>query len=174
LPERDQLMPNAPRPYRKGSHEGVDFYDVDSCTAISLGTPVVAAQHGLVIRADHDYRDITAVDMARFATNPASSGALDAFRGRQVWIDHGVDADGNPVVTRYCHLSAIAEGIREGTAVSRGQTIAAVGNSGTPGFIFDRRSEMHLHFELRIGDSFLGKGLPPSEVRALYTAVFGP
>ena len=35
LPEGDQLMPNAPREYRKGIHEGVDFYGVDNCTAIS-------------------------------------------------------------------------------------------------------------------------------------------
>ena len=32
LPEGDQLMPNAPREYRGGTHEGVDFYDYDNCT----------------------------------------------------------------------------------------------------------------------------------------------
>ena len=32
LPKGDQLMPNAPRTYRQGTHEGVDFYQVDNCT----------------------------------------------------------------------------------------------------------------------------------------------
>lgn len=171
---RDRLMPNAPRPYRHGTHEGVDFYAGDNCAAIFLGALVVAARDGVVVRADHKYRDITLADMRRFAANPGTAEALDVFRGRQVWIDHGVDAGGNRVVTRYCHLSVIAEGIRPGTTVSRGQPIAAVGNSGTPASILDPAAEMHLHFEVRIGDDFLGKGQPPFEVRALYTALFAP
>src|SRR5690606_17504275 len=40
LPEGNQLMPNAPREYRQGTHEGVDFYDVDNCTPVTVGTPV--------------------------------------------------------------------------------------------------------------------------------------
>jgi hypothetical protein len=30
LPKGDQLMPNAPRNYRQGTHEGIDFYNVDN------------------------------------------------------------------------------------------------------------------------------------------------
>src|SRR5690606_17294390 len=31
LPSRDAVMPNAPRAYRNGVHEGVDFYNGDIC-----------------------------------------------------------------------------------------------------------------------------------------------
>ena len=94
--------------------------------------------------------------------------ALDRYRGRQVWIDHG-----NGVVTRYAHLSRIADGINVGVSVSQGQLIAYVGNSGTPESVTDPNAEMHLHFELRVGDIYLGKGLPPAEVRSLYEKAFG-
>ena len=35
-------------------------------------------------------------------------------------------------------------------------------------------TEIHLHWELRTGDTFLGQGLPPDEVRALYEGLFEP
>src|SRR5690606_27962571 len=44
LPQGDQLMPNAPREYRQGTHEGIDFYEVDNCVSIGLGTEVLAAK----------------------------------------------------------------------------------------------------------------------------------
>jgi murein DD-endopeptidase MepM/ murein hydrolase activator NlpD len=169
LPRGDQLMPNAPRPYRNGTHEGVDFYGVDNCTAISKGTPVVAAKAGRVIRADLDYVNITSSEVALYQNDPSNPVALDKFRGRQVWIDHG-----NGIVTRYCHLSDIAAGVSVGAAVAQGQLIAHVGNSGTPESILDPNSEMHLHFELRIGESFLGAGQPAASVRSAYVTLFGP
>jgi murein DD-endopeptidase MepM/ murein hydrolase activator NlpD len=165
-------MPNAPRNYRNGIHEGVDFYDSDNCTGITRGTPVLAAKAGTVIRADLNYTDITAADVAKYQANPNNEEALDNFRGRQVWVDHGIDASGVRIVTRYCHLSAIAAGITVGTQVAKGQVIAAVGESGTPESVIRPGSEYHLHLEIRTGDSFLGKGLPASQVRALYAAAF--
>jgi murein DD-endopeptidase MepM/ murein hydrolase activator NlpD len=167
LPVGDQLMPNAPREYRNGTHEGVDFYGVDNCTPITVGTPIVAVKAGTVIRADLDYVDLTAERYAVLAENLTSAESLDAFRGRQVWIDHG-----NGIVTRYCHLSAIAEGVTVGAQVNAGDLIAAVGESGTPESINNPGSQYHLHFEVRVGESFLGAGLPPEEVRGLYTELF--
>jgi len=167
-------MPNAPRDYRSGIHEGIDFYDVDNCTQIGKGTPVLAAKDGTVIRADHDYHDLTQAELDtiddRIAAGEANApDILDMFRGRQLWVDHG-----NGVVTRYAHLSAIPDTIQVGTKVAQGETIAAVGDSGTPESVTDPTAEMHLHFELRVGDSYLGKGLPPDEVRQLYTNLFSP
>ena len=46
LPKSDDLMPNAPRDYRGGIHEGVDFYGIDNCTTIVKGTAVMAAKDG--------------------------------------------------------------------------------------------------------------------------------
>jgi murein DD-endopeptidase MepM/ murein hydrolase activator NlpD len=174
LPEGDQLMPNALRAYRGGVHEGVDFYDYDDCAKIGKGTAIVAAKDGVVVRADHDYHALTQAELLaadkRISEGHANDAdVLDLFRGRQVWIDHG-----KGIVTRYAHTSDIAANIHVGDAVHAGDVIAFVGDSGTPESINDPDTEEHLHFELRTGDSFLGKGLPPADVRALYERLFTP
>jgi hypothetical protein len=174
LPQSDNLMPNAPREYRSGLHEGVDFYTLDNCTAIDATTVVLAAKDGVVLRADLEYHDLTQEELAaaneRIANGEAEAfEVVDLFRGRQVWIDHG-----NGIVTRYAHLSSVADGISEGVRVAQGQPVGTVGDSGTPESLSNPGSETHLHWELRVGDTFLGKGLPPEEVRALYLGLFQP
>ena len=173
LPASDRLMPNAPREYRNGFHEGIDWYDGLACARVFEGTPVMAMHRGLVIRADLDYVEITIEQISEFSRRTADQGytdepTLDIYRGRQIWIDHG-----NGVVTRYAHLGEIAEGIEEGVEVEQGQVIGGVGESGTPEAITAPGTEMHLHAEVRIEDSFLGAGLPPGEVRALYRKLYG-
>ncbi len=174
LPESDLLMPGAPRTYRNGIHEGIDMYNVDSCTAISRGTEVLAAKAGTVIRADWDYRELTAETAAQLAegierTGDADAETLDILRGRQVWIDHGAG-----LVTRYAHLGGIADGIVVGESVEQGQAIAYVGESGTLDSIEAPGSELHLHFEIRVGEGYLGEGLGAADVRQLYRQVFSP
>jgi murein DD-endopeptidase MepM/ murein hydrolase activator NlpD len=173
LPEDDNLMPNAARAYRNGVHEGVDFYDSDNCAPIGLNTEVLAAKGGTVIRADVAYKDPTPDEVAYLESLASANGydeqILDAFRGRQVWIDHG-----NGVVSRYCHLNGIAEGIAEGTVVETGQLIGYVGESGTPESVSAPGSQVHLHFELRVSETFLGLGLDPAAVRLLYQQAFSP
>lgn len=83
----------------------------------AYGSPVWAAMDGVVIFAGQ------------------SSGY-----GNLVIVDHGT-VDGRPVATAYGHMSSI--GVRAGQHVSRGQTIAAVGNEGNS-------TGPHLHFEVRI------------------------
>jgi len=168
LPTSERLIPNAPRTYRNGVHEGIDFYQSDNCTKITGGTEVVAAKAGRVIRADLEYVDLTAKTVQAYLNNPNTEHSLDQFRGRQVWIDHGAG-----VVTRYCHLSGIAPGITTDLAVAVGQLIAFVGESGTPTSTRKPGTEYHLHFEVRVGDSYLGKGLPAKQVRPLYRELFG-
>lgn len=174
LPDSDRLMPNAPREYRNGVHEGVDLYHLSACAPIEAGTPVLAMGAGVVTRADLDYVDISAQQVAELAARTASQGfsdaaTLDAYRGRQVWIDHG-----NGVVTRYAHLLTIADGVGVDVAVARGQVLGTIGESGTPESVSAPGTEMHLHYEVRVGDSFLGAGLPSAEVRALYERLLGP
>lgn len=174
LPEGDQLMPNAPRAYRGGTHEGVDFYDYDNCATIGMGTAIVAAKDGVVLRADHEYHAVTQAELLA-ANRRISEGqandpdVLHLFRGRQVWIDHG-----KGIVTRYAHTSDVAANIHVGDTVHAGDIIAFVGDSGTPESISNPGAEEHLHFELRTGDTFLGNDLPPGDVRALYERLFTP
>ena len=174
LPDSDKLMPNAPREYRGGVHEGVDFYDYDNCTKIGKGTAIVAAKDGVVVRADHDYHALTQAELSaaekRISEGQANDpDILDLFRGRQVWIDHG-----KGIVTRYAHTSDVAASIHVGDTVKQGDVIAFVGDSGTPESITNPGTEEHPHFELRTGDTFLGKSLPPAEVRAIYQRLFTP
>ncbi len=174
LPSREDLMPNAPREYRWGVHEGIDFYDGSCCVPISRGMPVLAAKTGVVIRADHDYQDITAEEMDALLTRAQQQGytdaaALDRLRGQQVWLDHG-----NGIVTRYAHLLGVEAGIAEGMVVEAGRVLGYVGNSGTPEGISDSTLENHLHFEIRVGPGYLGEGLSPAQTRRLCGKAFAP
>ncbi len=172
LPASDALMPNAPRTYRAGIHEGVDFYPGLACAAIAQGTPVLTARDGTVSRADLDYVPLSPEELNELLTRSQTQGytdaaALDRFRGRQVWIDHG-----GGTFTRYAHLDGIAPGIALGTPVQAGQVVGYVGESGTPESVTGPGAEMHLHFELWVSDSYLGAGLPPDQVRALWEQAF--
>ena len=174
LPQGDQLMPNAPREYRSGIHEGVDFYAYDNCVSVDTDTKVLAAKDGTILRIDTDYTPLTSEELNTAnatieAGDPNNADVLDLFRGRQVWIDHG---DG--IVTRYAHLSAVAPGIEVGQEVAAGTHIAYVGDSGTPESLSNPGAEVHLHFELRVGDTYLGAGLSPEDTRALYENAFTP
>ena len=174
LSSREDFMPNAPREYRSGIHEGIDFYDGYNCVAIPRGTPVLAAKTGVVIRADHDYQDITAEEMDALLARTEQQGytdpaSLDRLRGQQVWVDHG---DG--IATRYAHLLDVEEGITEGMVVEAGQVVGYVGNSGTPEGVTDPNLENHLHFEIRVGVGYLGEGLSPAQTRRLCEKAFAP
>jgi murein DD-endopeptidase MepM/ murein hydrolase activator NlpD len=162
---RDFQMPGAPRHYRLGVHEGSDFYSGTTGTTIDRRTPVRAVAGGVVVRAMLDYQPLTAAQAAELAARCRALGytppeVLDAYRGRQVWIEHS-----GGLVSRYAHLSSISPGISEGAQVDRGQVIAMVGNSGTPDSIRSATSDVHLHLELWLGDRYIGQFLRPVETR---------
>ena len=163
-------LPNAPRAYRNnGIHEGLDFYTEASCIPVDRTTPVLAAKAGVVLRADRAYVNVTPEDWARFEqAGFAGEEILDELRGRQVWIDHG-----QGIVTRYAHLSAIAAPIFEGVNVRVGQVIGFVGESGQRESFATPGSDLHLHFEIRINEGWLGQGLEPLAARRLYLYSLG-
>lgn len=170
ITEFEGHLPGAPRAYRNdGIHEGLDFYEWASCTTVNYDTRILAAKDGIIIRADLDYVDVTPEDWARFeAANFAGEEILDELRGRQVEIEHA-----GGIVTRYAHLSRIASGIGVGVQVTRGQLIGYPGESGQRESYAAPGTDIHLHFEIRIGDGWLGEGLSPLEGRALYLRAFG-
>ena len=158
VPTEEQFLPNSPRAYRAGYHEGVDF-------PVKAGTPVLAAKAGTIIRVDNAFTEWTpAQEQAAFdaaqAIGYTPSATLDHLRGRQVWIDHG-----NAIVTRYAHLRSTAP-LREGETVTQGQVIGEAGSSGYSD------GGPHLHFEIRVGEDFYGDGLPISELRYAISAAF--
>ena len=163
--KREFQMPGAPRHYRLGVHEGLDFYSNTVGVPVNRRTDVRAVADGVVVRALVDYEPITTAQADAWATHSKSLGytppeVLDGYRGRQIWIDHG-----GGVMSRYAHLGSIEPGIVEGVKISRGQIIASVGNSGTPGSLNSRTNDVHLHLELWVGDHFVGQFLRPIEAR---------
>ena len=162
---RELRLPGAPRHYRQGIHQGMDFY-------WGPGREVLATAPGTVIRANHDYIVPTAEAFIYWRSNTAELGytspeALDFFRGRQVWIEHE-----NGFISRYAHLGEIDPAVVEGVEVIQGQRIGAVGNSGSPGSLEGIEVDSHLHYELWLGDHFLGQYLRPIETRELVEGLF--
>jgi murein DD-endopeptidase MepM/ murein hydrolase activator NlpD len=157
-PDDLDLLPGAPRDYRAGIHEGIDF-------PAPAGTPVLAAAAGEVIRADASFLDWSREQQEialfqAFGLGYTPAATLDRVRGRQVWIDHG-----GGVVTRYAHLSEVAD-IAVGQRVTAGAVIGAVGSSGYP------QGGPHLHFEVRVGDDYVGDGLGGDALRLLVSRLF--
>jgi murein DD-endopeptidase MepM/ murein hydrolase activator NlpD len=158
IPTMPELLPNSPRDYRAGWHEGIDF-------PADRGTPVRAAAAGTVVRVDRDFVDwdpaaLNAALEASIALGYTPDETLDHIRGRQVWIDNG-----RRIVTRYAHLDAVAD-LRVGESVARGQVIGAVGSSG-----FEEGGP-HLHLEVRVGDDYLGDYLEGDELVRVITRSF--
>ncbi|MDE3194000.1 MAG: M23 family metallopeptidase [Chloroflexota bacterium] len=158
IPSDPVLLPDSPRAYRAGVHEGIDL-------AARQGTPVLAAADGVIVRIDGRYvepslaaRSAALAAALRLGYTPGAT--LDMVRGRQVWIDHG-----HGIVTRYCHLSSVAA-LPLGAHVRAGEVIGAVGSSGLP------ENGPHLHFEIRVGDDFLGDGLTGAELRKVIDLAF--
>ncbi|HEY6365972.1 MAG TPA: peptidoglycan DD-metalloendopeptidase family protein [Candidatus Binatia bacterium] len=81
--------------------------------AAKRGTPVRAVGDGVITLAD-----------------------WNGVYGKMVEIQHD-----STYMTRYAHLERFAEGIRDGTAITKGQVIGYVGSTG-------RATGPHLHFEL--------------------------
>lgn len=173
LPDRDSLIPGSPRLYRFGVHEGVDFFGIAIGAPVDIGTAVQAAAAGTVVYADTNYVELSPAQLhsllqdaaARRNTPPATEARL---RGREVAIDHG-----HGLVTRYAHLSGIAAEIVPGSVVAAGQVIGYAGNSGVEAGVNGTTSGVHLHFEIRLGEQYLGRWLSPLETRRLLNQLFG-
>ena len=171
ITDRLELLPGAPRTYRNGIHEGVDFYDGFSCTKIDFGTSIYAVDDGVVFRADLNYVDppdalielVNDPDINKYT----SEQKLDIYRGRQIWIEHKYG-----VVTRYAHLSGIAEDVKLGSKIIKGQLIGFVGDSGTPESITAPGTENHLHLEVRQGKDYLGSEIEIDKIHEYYLSIF--
>ncbi len=166
LTQRDLQMPGAPRHYRYGVHEGVDFY-------WGRGTAVQAIADGIVVRVTGEGKRPSATDFTQARTQSQQLGytspeALDLYRGIQVWIQHN---DGT--TSRYAHLSKIALPIIEGASVTQGQLLGEVGNSGSPSSLDSETADAHLHFELWQESHYLGQYLRPIETRDILGSLFG-
>lgn len=165
------FLPNAPRAYRSGVHRGVD-YDCGE-----PGHHAVAALDGRVVVAVGDYDSPSAVQREAILAIAEQRRSTPPFTllmlyGNVVVIDHGIINGAGHVVTLYAHLHSLHPEIRPGLAVQAGDTLGAIGNTGTEHDAAHNPTRgIHLHWEIHIDDEFLAAGLATADTRAVYAAL---
>lgn len=171
---RDSHLPGAPRTYRNGYHEGIDWYSGTSGIRISIDTPIRSMADGVVVRVDHDYVEMTHAERRGFLElahqlQDTPVFILDKLRGRSVWVQHD-----HGVLVRYAHLFNTEESIRVGQRVEKGDILGYVGNSGTSFALDgDLYGGLHLHADLLIYGELFWKHLPSSaDVRYVLENIF--
>lgn len=170
----DSHLPGAPRDYRNGYHEGIDWYDYTTEVVINTDTPILAQAEGKVVRADTDFEDYSSHDVRNEDLAKAEEVGftpeyiLDRLRGQQVWVqyDHGV-------MIRFAHLDAIPDDIEVGMSVDEETEIGYVGNSGTSGALDGDNSGLHLHQDLLIYDRLFYEPYSLEETREIIYALWG-
>ena len=183
LPSKDyvvpsilNLLPNAGREYRSGTHEGIDF-------SVPLNGPVTAVYDGIVIRSNPHHND---VDIDTYNALLATSEGLgktpvDIYHfillGKSIVIDHGYSITTKfRTISVYAHLSSIPEDIVPGTKVERGMLIGFSGNTGTSDGALRNEKGAHLHWEMHFDDEsgryFLGQNIPSQYLQSNIELLF--
>lgn len=109
---------------------------------LSFGLPVRASAAGTVVDIENGQTDDGKFDPSTFKARP------NLVLGNYVIIKH---ADGT--FSALGHLKQGSVTVKAGEVVKAGQTVAAVGNSGTSMF-------PHLHYQLMDGPTFAAEGVP--------------
>lgn len=167
-------LPGAPRNYRNGYHEGIDWYDYTTEVDINKDTPILAQSEGTVIRADHDFEEYPSHEVRNSDLEKAGEVGFtpqyifDRLRGQQVWVQY---ADG--VMIRFAHLNDIPEEIDVGMSVDEETIIGYVGNSGTSGALDGNNSGLHLHQDLLIYDRLFFEPYSLEETREIIHSLWG-
>jgi murein DD-endopeptidase MepM/ murein hydrolase activator NlpD len=176
LPTKSSRLPNASRSYRNGTHRGIDFF-------ANWGTDIRAVASGLVVRADHNYKEYPADFRVKMLRSSGTVGHTpsDIFNsvllGRAVFLDHGFDLiPGFRTISIYAHMSSIDKKIMGGAKVEAGQFIGKTGNSGTKPSTLGTRRDAHLHWEMILQkdseEIYLGKDLPHEELYNMLKNIF--
>jgi len=171
--KKSSQLPNAPRTYRNGVHEGLDWYDGFAGSGIVVGTPVYAMADGKVVRSDLGYKEFTVeerdVVLGIAAKAPSTPlWILDKLRGRTVWVQHD-----KGVLVRYAHLDGIPAEITPGTVVKKGQLIGYVGNSGTSYGVEKSKLGAHLHSDILVYGELFWKNLKSQdEIRNVLVEIY--
>ncbi|PTM59306.1 M23 family metallopeptidase [Desmospora activa] len=166
-------LPGAPRTYRGGTHEGLDYYTAASGMVIDTDTAVIAAADGIIVRVDHDYVEMSEkqrnrlLEIAARHQGQTPAHIFDKMRGRTVWIQHK-----NGVLTRYAHLDRVSPNLQLGDEVKRGDRVGYVGNSGTRDGVKGNDRGLHLHFDILIDDRWIWEPYTPAERRQILEGVF--
>jgi hypothetical protein len=174
LPPWPRAYPGASRLYRLGVHQGLDIFAYNAPPGFGIGWPVLALAAGKVERSiltyiemsDEEFDQMTAQAQALGQTPP---DILERLSGRQVILDHG-----QGIRSVYSHLDEVAPGVVAGAQVQAGQLIGTVGVTGTQGEARPGTVGPHLHFEIWLGERYLGQGITLRETMWWYAQIYGP
>lgn len=171
FPEAADLLPNAPRRYRGGVHAGVDF----GCPG--RGFLARAALPGRVVMVQADFVEPNPADRDALLAEARTLGStppwtLAFLYGRFVVLDHGIVDGAGHVVSVYAHLDEVAS-LRPGSTVEAGTVLGAIGNRGTESGAQGTEGQIHLHWELYVGDQFFGEGLDAQGTLDVYRRLLG-
>jgi murein DD-endopeptidase MepM/ murein hydrolase activator NlpD len=163
MPPWPRVYPGAGRLYRMGVHFGLDLYEYTAPAGFGIGWPVLAAEEGIVTRASIRYEPMSAEEFYQITEEAQSLGQTPAdtrmrLMGRHVVLEHESGAS-----TFYAHLNEIAPGVVPGASVRAGQLIGTVGVTGTAGEARPGAAGPHLHFEIWLGERYLGEGITVRE-----------
>lgn len=172
LPSKDSQLPGAPRTYRNGTHEGIDWYADYVGVHVDRNTPILSMAEGVVVRADHDYVELSEADRSTDLNTSTSSEhtpeyILDKLRGRTVWVQYK-----NGVTVRYAHMDSINENIRVGDVVKQGDILGYVGNSGTSYGVEGSDLGLHLHSDILIYNHLFWENLNQEEIKVVLERLF--
>jgi len=178
VPDRPLYLPNSARNYRSGTHRGIDFQ-------ANYGTPFRGVADGIVIRADHDFKDVEADQWLAWTASASDLGRtpddlfFNVFMGRALIIDHGVNLfPGFRTLSIYAHLSEIDPTIIPGTKIVQGQYLGRTGNSGTLPATRGSFDQAHLHLEIILQgkekDIYLGQGAEEENLFPYLENIFSP
>jgi len=174
LSARDNHLPGAPRTYRNGTHEGLDWYSNYSGIRIDRKTAVRSMARGIVVRIDNDYTEMKRRERetllgisARAKQTPVF--ILDKMRGRSVWVQYE-----KGVLVRYAHLDSVNKKLSIGSALTVGSVIGTVGNSGTSSGVAGNNEDLHLHMDVLINNELFWKYLKRPQIREVLANVFRP
>ena len=167
------LLVGAPREYRSGIHNGLDF------NCIGRDHIIQSAGPGQVIFVVNDYADATPDN--RDAVLAQAVPAFDTpfwtlanLYGNFVVIDHELP-DGERAVTIYAHLSEVNPEIVTGVLLEAGTPLGRVGNTGTSaaaaGIGGSGDGSIHLHWELHVNDRPIGYLESPADTEPLYRQI---
>jgi len=176
LSKRSSRLPNAPRKYRNGTHRGIDFF-------ANWGTNVRAVAPGVVVRADHHYKEYPPkfreglLQACGIVGHTPSDIFNNVLLGKAVFLDHGFNLiPGFRTISIYAHLSYIDKKIIGGEKVEAGQIIGKTGNSGTKQSTLGTKKEAHLHWELILQraneEIYLGKGMDYEPLYKMLSEIF--
>ncbi len=172
LSTRDNHLPGAPRTYRNGTHEGIDFYNDYTNVSIDRNTRVLSVADGVVVRVDREYKEMSVKQRNRLLAIAADAKQtpayiLDKMRGRSVWVQYE-----KGIMVRYCHMGELNPALRIGFELKRGEWIGNVGNSGTDEGASGGDGELHLHMDVLLYGELFWEHLSKNEIRSLLAKIF--